>query len=36
MEIIYKNGLYIVMCDGKEIYYGTYKQCKTFLEKVGK
>lgn len=31
--IDYVNGLYIVKCEGKEEYYGTYSQCKKWLEK---
>ena len=27
------NGIYVVKCEGKEVYYGTYSQCKKWLEK---
>ena len=31
--IVCVNGLYIVKREGKEEYYGTYSQCKKWLEK---
>lgn len=30
------NGLYVVMSEGKEEYFGTYTQCKKWLENKAK